>query len=117
MESQFGLTRVKTCSVRSGWNQLPLPGTLGQRVSHRRDPVDGVIHGHRSSSSAQLLRINPKTVLGVEFHVGHRLELRFVKGRKLGFGRAELLEMFAGVGEAVVRMKNFGRMKSRRDDR
>ena len=30
------------------------------------------------------------------------MQLRFVEGRKPGFGRAEFLEMFAGVGEFVV---------------
>lgn len=50
----------------------------------------------------EFVRVHPELVFGIQLHVGHRLELRFVEGRKLRFGRAEFLEMFAGVGESVV---------------
>lgn len=46
--------------------------------------------------------VHPELVFGIQLHVGHRLELRFVEGRKLGFGCAEFLEMFVGVSESAV---------------
>lgn len=55
-----------------------------------------------SASRIQLVRVHSEFVLGIQLHVGQRLELRCVEGRKLRFGRAEFLEMFAGVGESVV---------------
>jgi hypothetical protein len=53
-------------------------------------------------SGIELVRVHPELVFGIQLHVGHWLELRFIEGRKLGFGRAQFLEMFAGVGESVV---------------
>ena len=55
-----------------------------------------------ADSVIEPLRVHPEVVFRIQLHVGHWLELRFVKGRKLRFGPAEFLEMFAGVGESVV---------------
>lgn len=50
----------------------------------------------------QLFRVHPELVFGIQLHIGHRFEFRCVEGWKLGFGRGEFLEVFAGVGESVV---------------
>lgn len=55
-----------------------------------------------STLRIQFVWVHPEFVFGIQLHVGHRLELRFVEGRKLRFGRAEFLEMLARIGESVV---------------